>query len=95
MPLTILARITAAPGKEDLLRAELSKLVAPTRAEAGCIAYDLHQDNDDPRSFVFYETWQSRDLWQAHMSAPHIAAYAQATAGAVSDFALQEMTLIA
>ncbi len=95
MPLTILAQITAAQGKEDLVRAELEKLVDITRAERGCLQYDLHADNENPGFFVFYENWESRDLWHTHMSAPHLAAYAKATAGAVAKFALNEMTKIA
>ena len=65
MPLIILAQITAAPGKEDFLGSELEKLVAPTRAEEGCVQYDLHRDNGNPGFFVFYEIWENRDLWQA------------------------------
>lgn len=95
MALTILAQITAAPGKADLVRAELEKLVPITRAEAGCIRYDLHADNDTPGFFMFYETWESRALWQTHMNAPHLAAYMAATDGAVTDFTLHEMTQIA
>ncbi len=95
MPLTILAQIAAVPGKEDLLRRELEKLVEVTRGEAGCVQYDLHQDNAAPGFFVFYETWESRDLWQQHMKAPHLAAYRAATEGAVAQFALNEMTKIA
>ena len=95
MSLTIVAQITAVPGKEDLVRAELEKLVEITRAEDGCEQYDLHQDNELPRFFVFYENWQSREQWQEHMNAPHIAAYASATKGAVADFVLNEMSKIA
>ena len=95
MPLTILAQLTAAPGKEALLRAELEKLVAPTRAEAGCIQYDLHLDNESPGFFVFYEIWETRDLWQDHMAAPHIDSFRAATEGAVETFVLNEMTKIA
>ncbi|MEM8741723.1 MAG: putative quinol monooxygenase [Pseudomonadota bacterium] len=95
MPLTILAQITAAPGKEDLVRAELETLVPITRGEQGCLQYDLHVDTDAPGFFVFYETWESRALWQAHMNAPHLAAYMAATDGAVSSFVLNEMTKIA
>lgn len=94
MALTILARITAAPGKGDLVRAELEKLIPITRAEAGCLQYDLHVDNTDPEIFAFYETWENRELWQAHMNAPHLAAYMAATEGAVTDFTLNEMTRI-
>ncbi len=94
MALTILAQITAVPGKEDLVRAELLKLVPITRAEQGCIQYDLHVDNENPGFFVFYENWETRALWQTHMSAPHLAAYMAATDGAVSDFVLNEMSAI-
>ncbi len=90
--LTIVARIEADPGRVELVKTELSRLIEPTLNEAGCIQYDLHQDNDDPAVFLFYENWESRELWQAHMDSPHIAAYARATAGAVADFSLLEMT---
>jgi len=91
-PLTIVARIEANPDKIDLVKFELLKLVEPTLKEAGCIQYDLHQDNDHPAVFLFYENWQSRELWQAHMDNTHIAEYAKATAGAVAAFTLNEMT---
>lgn len=94
MSLTILAQITAAPGKEDLVRTELEKLVPITRSEQGCLQYDLHQDNENPGFFVFYENWENRDLWQKHMNAPHLAAYMKATDGAVSNFVLNEMSKI-
>mgnify|MGYP003635899208 FL=1 len=93
--LTILANIHAKPGQIDRVKAELLKLVPITRAEAGCIQYDLHQDNDDPAHFTFCESWESRALWQTHMSAPHLAAYMAATDGAVAEFILSEMTQIA
>lgn len=95
MTLTILAQITAEAGKEALVRRELEKLVDITRAEAGCIQYDLHVDNETPDFFVFYENWESRKLWQIHMQAPHLAAYSAATHGAVASFVLHEMTKIA
>lgn len=95
MALTILAQITAEPGKEALVRAELEKLVPITRAEAGCLQYDLHVDNENPGFFVFYENWESRELWQTHMNAAHLAAYMAATEGAVANFVLNEMSKIA
>lgn len=91
--LTIVANIQANPGQIELVRAELEKLVPITRAEEGCIQYDLQSDNDDPAHFMFYENWESRALWQTHMNAPHLAAYMEATDGAVAAFTLHEMTL--
>ena len=92
--LTIVANIHANPDKIELVKMELEKLVPITRAELGCAQYDLHQDNDNPAHFVFYENWESRELWQTHMNAPHLAAYMEATDGAVAQFTLNEMTRI-
>ncbi|MCH9681729.1 MAG: antibiotic biosynthesis monooxygenase [Deltaproteobacteria bacterium] len=93
--LTVVANIHAKPEDIDLIKSELGKLIPITRGERGCIHYDLHQDNEDPAHFMFYETWESRELWQAHMSAPHLAAYLRATEGRVETFTLNEMTQIA
>ena len=91
-PLTIVARIEAHPDKTELVKSELLKLVEPTLKEAGCLQYDLHQDNENPEVFLFYENWESRELWRRHMESRHIANYAAATAGAVASFVLNEMT---
>ena len=95
MTLTIVANIHAAPGNEDLVYTELMKLMDPTRKEQGCLQYDLHRDNEDPAHFLFFENWENRELWQQHMNAAHLAAYLQATDGAVETFTLHEMTKVA
>ncbi len=92
--LTIVANIHVNADKIELVKAELLKLVPITRAEEGCINYDLHQDNENPAHFTFFENWETHELWQTHMNAPHLAAYMAATDGAVSEFTLNEMTHI-
>lgn len=93
--LTIVANIHAKADQIELVKAELQKLIEITQAEDGCIQYDLHLDNDDAAHFMFYENWESRELWQTHMNAAHLAAYMAATDGAVEAFTLNEMTKIA
>ncbi|SHG77992.1 putative quinol monooxygenase [Ferrimonas marina] len=93
--LTIVANIIAHADKIDLVKAELLKLIDVTRAEEGCINYDLHQDNDNPAHFMFYENWTSRELWQVHMNNQHLKDYMAATEGAVETFTLNEMSQIA
>lgn len=92
--LTIIAQITAANGKAALVQRELEKLIPPTLREPGCLQYALHQDNADAAQFQFVEVWESRELWQQHMQAPHLAAYLAATEGAVDDFAVRELSRI-
>lgn len=92
--LTIVARILAKAEQRELVKSELLKLIAPTRAEEGCINYDLHQDRANPNLFIFYENWISHDFLQKHMASAHIAEYRNATEGALESFALYEMTQI-
>ena len=92
--LTIVATIKAKPDKIDLVKTELKKLIAPTLKEAGCIQYDLHQDNQNPAFFLFFENWESRELWQDHMNNTHLAEYASATEGSISAIVIQEMSQV-
>lgn len=93
--LTVVANIIANEDKIELVKAELLKLIDVTRAEEGCINYDLHQDNENPGHFMFFENWESRELWQAHMGNKHLVEYMSATEGCVASFVLNEMTQIA
>lgn len=92
--LTIVANIKAKADKTDLVKAELEKLIATTRAEAGCVQYDLYQDNDNPAHFLFFENWESRDLWQAHMGNQQLKAFKSASEGSVEEITINEMTQI-
>ena len=92
MTLTIIAHIYTEAGKEDVVRAELDKMIPTTQAEKGCIEYVLHVDNTDPTHFFFYETWESRDLWQDHMNSDHVKGMIEATKGAMKDIKVHEMT---
>jgi len=90
--LTIVANITANEDKINLVKAEFKKLIDITRAEEDYLQYDLHQDNENPAHFMFYENWESRELKQTHMNAQHLQDYMTATKGTAEVFTLNEMT---
>lgn len=90
--LTITATIIAKPEKRDLVKQSLLNLISPTLAEEGCLNYDLHEDNNDPNRFFFYENWSSRDLWLNHNASAHIAAHRNTTEGAVVEVIINEMS---
>jgi len=73
-PLIVVALMRAQPGKEDVLRQALLALVDPTRAEDGCIQYDLHEENQQPGHFVFFERWTSKEALDRHLASPHMSA---------------------
>ena len=76
-PVTVIALIHAKPGKEAETRNVLESLLAPTRAEAGCINYDMHQSTDDPARFMFHENWTSKQALDQHLATPHLKAFMQ------------------
>ncbi len=92
--LTIVARIEANNDRINLVKSELLKLIEPTLKETGCIQYDLHQDNENPAVFLFYEIWKNRELWQEHMNNTPLAAFMKATEDAIAAFTVNEMTKI-
>ncbi len=69
---TFVARIKAKRGREAEVKQELLKLIAPTRAEAGCVSYDMHVSLENPAQFLFYETWKSQKDIDAHFETPHL-----------------------
>lgn len=75
MQVTVLAQIKAKPGMETQLKDELLSLIVPTHSEEGCINYDLHQSNQDPTHFIFYENWKSQEDLDQHLGKPYIQGF--------------------
>ncbi|MBN9103153.1 MULTISPECIES: putative quinol monooxygenase [unclassified Pseudonocardia] len=74
--LTVIASMTAAPGKEAELKKELEALIEPTSQEDGYVNYDLHQSVENPGTFFFYENWESAEKLDAHLATPHLVRFA-------------------
>ena len=68
------AIVKAKPGQEDAVKEALLSLVEPTRKEAGCLCYNLHQSKSDPTMFMFYEQWASQKDLDSHGKSPHMKA---------------------
>lgn len=54
---------------EEFARVANEWLVAPSQQEAGCIRYELWQDNGDPTVFCMVEEWESDEHLDAHLAA--------------------------
>ena len=81
--LTVIAKLKAKSGAEEKLFEACRDLVAPSLADEGCINYDLYRSTEDPGTFMFYENWASRPLWERHMESPHLKAFPNKTEGIV------------
>src|ERR1035441_4509214 len=72
--LTVSAQVKAKPGKESQVRQELLSMVDPSRADDGCLNYDLHQALDNPAHFLFHENWTSEAQLERHLQKPELQA---------------------
>jgi len=70
----VVARLTAKPNRIHETRVALEALIEPTRAEAGCLVYELMQNNADATDFTFVEEWESNETLDAHLVSGHIRA---------------------
>jgi quinol monooxygenase YgiN len=68
----VVALIRAKPGQEERVASELRALLEPTRAETGCLNFDMHRSTTDPGRFMFHENWTSEEALEAHFRTPHI-----------------------
>lgn len=75
--LTVVALLeTSADNAEELKKVCLG-LIEPSRKDEGCISYELYQDTTNPGKFTFIEKWESKELLEAHIKAPHLVAAAE------------------
>jgi quinol monooxygenase YgiN len=71
----IVAILTARPGKAEALRALLDGMLAPSRAEAGNLRYDLWRDQADANRFVLDELYADNEAIASHRASPHFQDY--------------------
>jgi len=91
---TVVAKVVAKQDCIEAVKTELLKMVPLTRVEEGCLEYRLHQDNDHPATFVFFENWESPACLEKHMLSAHFKAYVLAVAGKIEEKAVQKMTCL-
>jgi quinol monooxygenase YgiN len=70
--LRVVARILGKSDKVDELRTLLVGLLEPTRAEPGCISYELLQNKENEAEFTFVEEWEDDSVFDAHLASDHI-----------------------
>ena len=75
MTIRVVAHLISRPETLRETRAALEALIEPTRAEDGCIRYELMQNNADPCDFTFYEEWTSDAALDAHLESQHLVSF--------------------
>lgn len=67
----LIATLIAHKQQDAALEVALRQLVSASRAEAGCLQYDLHRDGDDAQRFYMLEIWQNAAALELHRQSAH------------------------
>ncbi len=66
--IVLVARLKVKKDKIEEAKEAALALVEVSRAEAGCINYDIHQAIDDETVFVWHETWATKTALDEHFA---------------------------
>ncbi|MGK5011662.1 putative quinol monooxygenase [Janthinobacterium sp. MDB2-8] len=92
MTLIVVATIDALADHIDAVRAALEAVVPPSRAESGCLRYELHLDNKIPTRFIMLEEWTDKAALTAHDTTPHFKALVAAVGDKVVKIDVAELS---
>jgi quinol monooxygenase YgiN len=75
--MTITKRVTfiAKEGCEEKMKELLSAMVKPSKAEEGCLFYEIVQYENNRRKFMAVETWRDEAALDGHKASAHYAIY--------------------
>lgn len=68
----VLATARAQAGKVAELERALRDAAAPTRAQPGCLWFDLYRPAQDPSAVTAIERWASEEDHQRHLQGDHV-----------------------
>jgi len=75
--MSITKRVTfiAKDGCEEQLKKLLEAMVKPSKAEDGCMNYNIYQYKQNPKKFMAVETWADDASLDGHKNSAHYKIY--------------------
>lgn len=64
--ISMIAKMSAAEGKEAELEARFRELIAAADEEPGCEVYSVHKDTKNPGVYYFFELYRDGDALAVH-----------------------------
>lgn len=71
MEMALFARFHARPGNEDAVHAAILEVLAPTRAEPGCVSIHAFRSLRDARLYFIHSRWKDEAAFDTHATLPH------------------------
>jgi quinol monooxygenase YgiN len=71
MELFVFIRFHAREGKQDAVAEALRDVIAPSRAEPGCLSIGAYHSTRDTRLFFIHSHWVNEAAFEIHAELPH------------------------
>ena len=78
MSIHFLVRFEPLPGKAPRFRAELLRVLDPTRAETGCLGIHVFESLREPFVFGIHSEWVDEAAFELHARLPHTVRFLEA-----------------
>lgn len=92
----VVATIPIRADAAEAAKPHLLELAAGTRAEEGCLSYELHESAAVPGLFVTVERWRTEEDLAAHMRTEHVQrAFAVLTPSLAGEVAVHPLQPVA
>jgi quinol monooxygenase YgiN len=80
MTVFIFARFHARPGHAGAVAEALLDVVAPSRAEPGCLGIHAFRSIRDPELFYIHSSWKDEAAFESHAGLPHTVRFLERVA---------------
>lgn len=71
----VFVKLHALEGEEKSVEEALREVMAPSRAEPGCLSFHLFRSARDPRLFYIHSRWADAEAFAKHADLPHTARF--------------------
>ena len=75
MTITKSVTFIAKKGSEAKMKELLSAMVIPSKAEQGCLFYEIFQYKNELQRFMAVETWENEAALDGHKASAHYSVY--------------------
>ncbi len=75
MTITKSVTFIAKDGSQEKMKELLSAMVVPSKAENGCLFYEIFQYEKEPQRFMAVETWENEAALDGHKASAHYKVY--------------------
>lgn len=84
-PFSLIVHLKVKRDQVEAVLAAAKKAVPASRAEKGCVVYDVQQDLEDATEFYVLETWHDASALRFHAGTDHFADFIKVIGAAVDE----------